>query len=107
MYTLPRVYSDQRPIVAGLKRATKALKKDVVRIVYKLGEDWVGQPSIFINVILNDEAAADDYKHLGAVAGRVREKISKEVDAYEMGLNPYIAFRTLSEQAELQDPNWE
>ena len=55
-----RVYSGQRPIVAGLKKATKALKQDVVRIVYRLGDDWVGQPSIFFNVALTDAAADFD-----------------------------------------------
>ena len=59
MRVVPVVTLNEKKIVSALKRATRALAPDVVRIRYSLGEDWTGDPSIFFRVLLTDEASLE------------------------------------------------
>ncbi len=81
-----------------------ALAPDVVRIRYSVGSDWTGDPSIFFRIVLSDDASRN--AQLSETAERVALTIRNEVDVEQLGLHSYFNFRTLSEQAELQEPAW-
>ena len=63
-----------------------------------------GDPSIFFNVLLTDEAA--NRPKLGELSETVSSVVSREVKHDEQGLHAYFTFRSLAEQNELNDPAW-
>lgn len=101
MTVYQRVEVDERKIAAGLARARKAFARDVVRIRFNLGEDWTGDPAVYIRVVLTDEASEEEY--LYDVAPRVRSKVRSEIKVEEIGLHPYISFRSQSETVQYKD----
>jgi hypothetical protein len=92
-------------IVAAVERAARALAPDVVRVQYRFGEDWTGDPSIYFGVILSDQAASQ-VERLHEFSQRVQTTLEDAVDVEELGLQSYFNFRSESEQAKLKDPNW-
>ena len=100
-----RVEVDERKIAARIAKAKKALGRDVVRIRFNLGEDWTGDPAVFIRVVLSDKASEEE--HLGDVAQRVRNRVWNEIGVEEIGLYPYFCFRSQSETVECKDAHWE
>lgn len=81
------------------------LKPEVVRILYAIGEDSTGEPSILFRILLSD--AASKPNRLYKVANHVRSEIQRTIDPLNSwGLVPYIRFRSQSEQEMLQDPAW-
>lgn len=79
---------------------------DIVSIRYSLGKDLIGEPVIRFRVMLAD-AVGDDDERLWAVGSAVRDAIRDEVDFDPSDHVPIFSFRTVSEQAELQDPEWD
>jgi hypothetical protein len=51
---VPAAVVHQSEIEKGVRAAEAALKPDVVRIRYDIGEDWSGQWAIFFRVVLSD-----------------------------------------------------
>jgi hypothetical protein len=101
---VPRTLVDQQQVEATVANLERALKPDVVRIRYAIGEDWAGDPAIHFRILLSDEASEPE--RLSKVANRVRKRI-KQVDPFNAwGLLPYINFRSESEQATLKDAIW-
>ena len=98
-------YVHQPKIEKALKKVLRAMKPDVVRIRYSLGDNFMGDPSVAFRVVLSDEAAEEP--KLYETARRVRRMISDEVAPWELGLECYVNVRSLSEQEELRDPIWE
>ena len=96
---------DERKIKAGVERARRALRPDVVRILYSFDEDWTGRESLFFKIILSDAAA--EPKGLGEVIQRIERRIKKEIKADELIFFPYFNYRSESEQAELRELSWE
>lgn len=82
------------------------LKPDVVRVLYTIGEDSTGEPSILFRVLLSD--AASKPNRLYKVSTHVRSEIERRIDPLNSwGLVPYVRFRSQSEQQMLQDPAWD
>jgi hypothetical protein len=79
------------------------MSPDVVRIRFNFDEDWSGDPAIFFRVLLSDEAR-DERRH--ELTREVRSRLDERLDFRAMGLFAYYNFRTLSEQAEMQDEAW-
>jgi hypothetical protein len=103
--TLPRGLVDQSKIKAGAKRAERALKPDVIRIMHSYTLDWTGEQSLFFRIIISDAAAAPT--RLRETTQRIARKILTEIKADELGLQTYFNFRSQSEQAQLREPAWE
>jgi hypothetical protein len=101
---VPSGFVNQQEIEAGVRRAAEALSPTVVRIRYSLGTDWTGDPSIFFRIVLTDEAAKR--QRLGEIAQNVALSLEREVKNEEHGLRAYVNFRSLSEEANLNDPAW-
>jgi hypothetical protein len=99
-----RGFAAQSEIEADVQRLAQALAPDVVRIRYSLGDDWTGDPSLFLKILLTDEASRPE--NLYGVVQRVPLAVMKEIDGDDLGLHLYWDFRSLSEQEELLDPAW-
>jgi hypothetical protein len=100
-----RAFVDQAELSAQIARIEGALKPSIVRIKATLGEDTSGQPAIYFRVLLTD--AASKPARLGQVSRRVRSMIVEELDPFnKWGVYPYVRFRSESEQALMNDPNW-
>jgi len=102
---LQRVQVDERKIAVGIAKAKKAVGRDVVRIRFNLGEDWTGDPAVYIRVVLTDEASKEE--RLREVAQRVRKRVRDEIKVEEIGLHPYFFFRSQSETKEYKDATWD
>ena len=100
---LPSAVTKQLEIEAAIRRLESELASDVVRIRYEIGEDWSGQWAIFFRIVLTDEAARH---RLREVASKVVWGLARRLDFPGMGVFPYHNFRSVSEQAALQEPAW-
>jgi hypothetical protein len=99
----PSAVSKQAEIDEAIQQVEKALGPDVVRIRYEIGEDWSGQWAIFFRVVLTDDAARH---RLRDIATKVRWGLANQLDFPGMGVSAYHNFRSVSEQAALQEPAW-
>ena len=99
----PPAVTKQSEIQAAIDELERSLAPDVVRIRYEIGEDWSGQWAIFFRVVLTDEAAK---RRLRDVATKVVWGLARQLDFPSMGVFPYHNFRSVSEQAALQEPAW-
>ena len=105
MTIFQRVEVDERKIATGIAKAKKSLRTDVVRIRFNVGEDWSGDPAVYIRVVLTDDASTEE--RLGDVAQRVREKVRGEIKVEEIGLHPYFRFRSKAETVQYKDADWD
>jgi len=96
---------DQSKIRAGVHRAERALAPDVIRIMYSFAEDVQGNTSLFLRIVISDQAAAPN--RLRETTQRIIAKVLQEIKAEELRLQTYFNFRSKSEQAMLRDPFWE
>jgi hypothetical protein len=100
---MPIALTKQTKIAAEVQAVEAAMRPDVVRIRYEIGEDWSGQWAIFFRIVLSDEAA----KHrLCEVANNVELHLAERLDFQELGVFPYHNFRSDSEQAALREEAW-
>ena len=99
----PSAVTKQSEIQAAIDELERSLAPDVVRIRYEIGEDWSGQWAIFFRVVLMDEAAK---RRLRDVATKVVWGLARQLDFPGMGVFLYHNFRSVSEQAALQEPAW-
>ena len=87
----------QDEIRERVKRLQEIFASDpeVARIVHRLAEDWSGDYSLFIDVILNRKAPAP------ATVSRISEQIAtallRDVRSEELGLHSYFNFVSGSE----------
>jgi hypothetical protein len=102
MYS-PSAVTKQSEIQAAISEVERNLAQDVVRIRYEIGEDWSDQWAIFFRIVLTDDAAK---RRLRDVRARVVRGLARQLDFPAMGVIPYHNFRSLSEQAALQEPAW-
>jgi hypothetical protein len=104
MAIIARGFIDQDKLEKAFGKAVKALDPREVRDVhFILGEDYTGDPSIFIRVLLTPEAAQES--RLGEVAGRLRMQLSDTLQTYNRwGLLDYFNFTSDPEM--YRDPRW-
>jgi len=100
---LPSAVTKQAEIDAAIQYVQQTIGPDVVRIRYEIGEDWSGQWAIFFRVVLTDDAAR---RRLRDVATKVIWGLANQLDFPGMSVFPYHNFRSVSEQASLQEPAW-
>jgi hypothetical protein len=100
---LPSAVTKQSEIEAAICEVAQALAPDVVRIRYDIGEDWSGQWAIFFKILLSDDAAK---RRLREVATKMVWGLAGRLDFVGMGVTPYHNFRSISEQATLQEQAW-
>lgn len=100
---LPSAVTKQPEIQAAIDAVERSLAPDVVHIRYDIGEDWRGQWAIFFRVVLTDDAAR---RALRDVADKIVWGLSEQLDFTGIGVSAYHNFRSVSEQAMLQEPAW-
>jgi hypothetical protein len=100
---LPSAVTKQAEIEGAIQCVQQSLGPDVARIRYEIGQDWSGQWAIFFRVVLSDDAAR---RRLREVATRVVWGLAQQLDFPGMNVFPYHNFRSVSEQAKLQEPAW-
>jgi hypothetical protein len=92
------------PTQEQVDRIARDLAPDVVRIRVTAKPDWMGTPSLYFRVTLSDEASRRE--PLRNLTGLVRAKVAEELRLEDLDMHPYFRFRSSSEQAKLQDPQW-
>jgi hypothetical protein len=100
---MPVAVTQQEKIRAEVREVEAALRPDVVRIRYDMGEDWSGQWAIFFRVVLSDDAARN---RLRQVANNVEWRLAEHLDFNALGVFPYHNFRSESEQAASREEAW-
>jgi hypothetical protein len=104
MALMPTGFVHQQEIKSAIERVQSKFAQDVDHINYSFGENWTGEPSIFFRVVLREEGIPMD--RLGELAERVSIFLMNEARTDEIGLHAYFDFRSVAEQAKLQDPAW-
>ena len=99
-------FVNQAAIDSAVRKVEGVFAPQVVRIRYTLENNHYGDPSIFFRVLVNDDAA-DDIRHLFELSKRISNTLVNEAQTYEIGLEPYFSYRTVSEQEKLRDPVWD
>jgi hypothetical protein len=99
---VPTGYINQTLLANTVAQATQKLGKES----FASGTvDTSGEPSLFFRIVLAD--AASGKATLADVSGRIAQIFFEEIRPYEnWGLTPYFSFRSESEQATLNDPDW-
>ncbi len=100
---MPAAVFQQTEIEAEVRAVEAALKPDVVRIIYDLGQDWRDEWAISFRVVLSDEAA---HLRLRESANNVERRLAERLDFPRLGVFAYHNFRSDSEQKHLRDKAW-
>ena len=100
---LPIAVQKQPQINSAVSQVIAQLSPSVQSISYRIAQDWSGQWAIFFRVLLSDEASA---RRLRDITDQVVWRMSERLNLPELGLFPYFDFRSVSEQAMLNEPGW-
>ena len=93
------------PTQEQVDQIAQQLAPDVVRIRFRLAEDWSNDPAIYFRIILSDEASQPG--RLSEVVKTVRGKLNDSFGLWESDRIPYLRFRSQSEQEKLREASWE
>jgi|HubBroStandDraft_1064217.scaffolds.fasta_scaffold948216_1 hypothetical protein len=104
MALMPTGFVHQQEIKFAIERVQSRFAQQVDHINYSFGENWSGEPSIFFRVVVRDEASPID--RLLELADQVSISLMNEAKTDENGLYAYFDFRSMAEQARLQEPAW-
>jgi hypothetical protein len=85
---------------------------EIEHIRYTVHDDWSDDPAIFFRVLLKDNpdlmtfSGLDDPRFMAAfeLSGRITSALRTAIKAFR--LPSYFAFRWVSEQKEINDPDW-
>jgi len=94
----------KKEIQSGIRRVERQFAEQIDHIACSFGDNSFGEPSVYFWVVVNDEAAAIDL--LEPLSTEVITALIKEATTDEIGLHAYADFRSVSEQAKLQDPTF-
>lgn len=86
----------------------KKFPGEVVRIRHSFIRDWDGDPAIFFRVILTDESVED--QSISKLTRKIKDSLLNDLTFYESEYSlyiPYFSYRTVSEQEQIKDPEWE
>jgi len=101
---MPTAFVHPQEIKSAVQRVESRFAQQVDHINFSFGEDWTGAPSIFFRVVVRDEASPID--RLLALSEEVSISLMNEAKTDEIGLRAYFDFRSVAEQAKLQEPAW-
>lgn len=98
-----------------IERAIKAVQgrfPEIERIRYNVGEDWTNAPVLYLRILLKDSTDTKDILHdeagrsrVAALANRITNALWGELPTGD--LFPYVTFRSVAEQEQLRDPQWD
>ena len=107
---MPAVRYDEKQIEKAITRIQEQFPEQIARIRFSIGEDWADYPAIFFRILLHDKYASDltspePRRRFGDLLAQIMDAIKSEIDTD--GLQPYFNFRTVSEQEQLRNPEWD
>src|SRR5580693_9276740 len=100
---VPRGFTETPQVNAAVAAVENELSPWVRYIRYDVALDWSQQWAIFFRVVLSDEAGK---QRLREITTQVVWRLSARLDLPNLGLLPYFDFRSESEQAALNQPEW-
>ena len=96
---VPSFLINQAEIAKGVKKVEKMFKPDVVRIEQTVAENWMGDTSLYVHVVMSDAAAnrfarAVKKRDYGReFVGSIEEAFYELVDPHrKWGLFPYFSY---------------
>jgi hypothetical protein len=102
---IARAFAQQAQLDEAVGNLKPALGSDVVTLRYTLGQDWSGEPAIFFRVVLSERASQRD--QLWSSTSQIENAIMRGLQPLEeWGVLPYFSFRSMAEQAALQEEAW-
>ena len=102
---IARAFVQQTQLDEAVGNLKPALGSDVVTLRYTLGQDWSGEPAIFFRVVLSERASQRD--QLWSSTNQIENAIMQGLQPLEeWGVLPYFSFRSMAEQAALQEEAW-
>ena len=78
---------------------------DVVRIRFRLGEDWTGDPAIFFNLVVTGDSVKT--RRYFELTREIRNRLQDMFGFPETGYMAFTGVRGESEQANIKDPAWD
>ena len=102
---IARAFVQQAQLDEAVGNLKPTLGSDVVTLRYTLGQDWSGEPAIFFRVVLSERASQRD--QLRSSTSQIENAIMRRLQPLEeWGVLPYFSFRSMAEQAALQEEAW-
>jgi len=102
---IARAFAQRGQLDEAIEELRSRLGPDVVRLRYTLENDWSGDPAIFFRVLLSDRASRRD--QLLSSTRQIEDMIVDSLQPLEQwGVLPYFSYRSLAEQAVLQEETW-
>ena len=102
---IARAFTQQAQLDEAVGDLKPALGGDVVTLRYTLGQDWSGEPAIFFRIVLSERASRRD--QLRGATNLIENAIMGHLQPLEVwGVLPYFSFRSMAEQAALQEEAW-
>lgn len=98
-------FVNEAAIDSAVRRVEDLFAPQVVRIQYTLENNHYGDPAITFRVLVRDDAA-HDIDQLYELSEKISKTLTNEAQTYEIGLDAYFGYRTVSEQEKLRDPMW-
>lgn len=97
--------ANEAEVRKSVEAALAALGPIAQRVNFSIGNDSDGEPAIFFRITLSDEAAKAEklYQSTSIITSRIFDEV-RPLETW--GLYPFFTFRSQSEQADLQDPEW-
>jgi hypothetical protein len=110
--SLTTIRYDREQLERAVKTVEAQFPDKIERIRYSVGEDWADDPALFFRVLLKDSSDTQMVLRDEGAGRRVfdlsrliTDALTNEVHADD--LQPYFAFRSVSEQEKLRDPKWD
>ena len=90
-----------------VEAVAKKFPGEVVRIRHTFSRDWDGDPAIYFRIVITDEAF--HRLPISELTNKIRDALAKDLGLYESysPYIPYFNFRTVAEQEEAKEPEWE
>jgi hypothetical protein len=86
----------QKEIAERISRLEDAFSEDISRIDFRYGEDWTGDPSIFLTAYLTAQGGSDE--RFRKLVADFPLQLVMQVDSEEFGLHSYFDFVSGSRQ---------
>ena len=101
---LPPAISREKEIAQIVSEAEAELRPNVERIRWEIGQDWTGDWAIFLRVVLSDATVRK--RNWSKVAAKVETRLLEKLPTDELGVLPYVHFRSQAETVEMPEKAW-
>jgi hypothetical protein len=105
MYLSPQQLKD---FAQKVEEVAKKFPGEVVRIRHSFSRDWDGDPAIYFRIVLTDQSL--ERNSISELTRRIRDAVTNDLALYDSEYSlyiPYFNYRTVSEQEEAKEPEWE